>query len=216
MGIRVGRADDNNNSNPRAPGSQRSSGFTLLELLAALTIAAILLAIATPSFSEFRLNARITSAANDLLAAVQHARTEAAKRQQPVSLCVLQNPVGEQPACAGESLEQLAAQGWLVFVDPNRDCARAAADPVINITSRVGADDGLTSQATGGCISFAPNGFLLQANTGFVLCDRRAMRTTGSGETYARGIALSPSGAARITRDAAHINDVMGFTCPSS
>jgi type IV fimbrial biogenesis protein FimT len=216
MGIRVGRADQNKNSNARASCSLRSPGFTLPELMVALTIAALLLAIATPSFRDFRLNSRITSAANDLLAAVQHARTESAKRQQPVSLCVLQNPAGEQPVCSGAALDQLATQGWLVFVDPNRDCTREPADPIVRTTSRAGSDDGVTSRAVGTCISFGPNGFLLQPNAGVVLCDRRAMGTAGNGETHARGVALSPSGSARITRDASHITGVMGLTCPSS
>jgi type IV fimbrial biogenesis protein FimT len=214
MGISVGGADKKNNTNTRAPRSGGSPGFTLPELMVALVIAALLLAIATPSFSEFRLNARMTSAANDLLAAVQQARTEAAKRQQPVSLCALQNPAGAEPVCSGAALDTLAAQGWLVFVDPNRDCARVAGtDPVILVRSRVQAGDGLTSQAVGNCISFGPNGFLLQPNVAVVLCDRRAMRTQGgSGETFARGIALTPSGAARITRDASQF---MGLICPT-
>lgn len=213
MGIFVGGADKKNNQNARAPrfGPQ---GFTLPELLIAIVIAALLLAIATPSFSEFRLNARITSAANDLLAAVQQARTEAAKRQLPVSLCALQNPAGAEPVCSGGALDTLAAQGWLVFVDANRDCARVAgADPVILVASRAQADDGVTSQAVGNCISFGPSGFLLQPNVAVVLCDRRGMRTQGSsGQTYARGVALTPSGAARITRDASQF---MGLTCPA-
>jgi type IV fimbrial biogenesis protein FimT len=206
MGIFVGRADNKNNTR----------GFTLIELLTALLIAAVLLAVATPSFSEFRLNARMTSAANGLLAAVQQARTEAAKRQQAVSLCALQNPVvGDQPACSGAALDRLDDQGWLVFVDPNRDCARTAADPVVNVTSRAGANDGITTLAVGNCISFGPNGFLVQTDAAVVLCDRRGMRTQGSsGLTYARGIALSRSGGARITRDAAQITTTMGLVCP--
>ncbi len=214
MGIFVGGADKKNNTNTRAPRSVPSRGFTLLELMVALMIAALLLAIATPSFSEFRLNARMTSAANDLLAAVQHARTEAAKRQSPVSLCAVQNPPGDDPVCSGGDLDALAAEGWLVFVDPDRDCARVAGtDPVILVASRADAGDGVTAQAVGDCISFGPNGFLLQPNVAIVLCDRRGMRTQGaSGQTFARGITLTPSGAARITRDASQF---MGLTCPT-
>ena len=57
-----------------------SSGFSVIELMIALLIAAIVLAMGAPSFTEFRKNNRLTGNANDFLGAVQTARTEAIKR----------------------------------------------------------------------------------------------------------------------------------------
>jgi type IV fimbrial biogenesis protein FimT len=216
MGIFVGGADKKKNTKTRAPLSKGSPGFTLFELVVVMLIASILFAVATPSFSEFRLNSRMTSAANNLLAAVQVARTEAAKRQQAVSVCALQNPpAGTNSVCSGAPLSAVGAQGWLVFVDPNRDCARVVGDVVISVSSRANADDGITSQAAGNCVTFGPNGFLVQPDVAVLLCDRRGMGTDPeNGLTYARGVALSPSGSARITRDFVQIRDTLRLACP--
>ena len=86
----------------------RSHGFTIIELLVTLAIAALILGLAAPSFNEFRRNGRLTGTANDFLGAVQLARTEAIKRQQPVSICATANPTSPAATCA---LGNFAA-GW--------------------------------------------------------------------------------------------------------
>ena len=45
----------------------REKGFTLLELMVTVSIAAILLAVGVPSYITFIDNNRVTSQANDLL-----------------------------------------------------------------------------------------------------------------------------------------------------
>src|SRR5262245_47582960 len=99
MGSRtaVGRADNNNIPGPRlqgaySPARTLSAGFTLFELLLVLVIVAIILGLGSPSFTDFRRNSRLTSAANDLLIANQLARTEAIKRQTTVSICPSEAP----------------------------------------------------------------------------------------------------------------------------
>ena len=202
MGIRVGRAD-NNIKNVCARSRWPAAGFTLLELLTAVLIAALLLAITTPNFAEFRRNARMTAAANDLLAALQVARSEAARRQQPVSLCAAVDAGIEEPVCSGESLAKLPERGWIIFADPNADCARVAdpaVEPVIRVREAFG-ESSFTARATSACISFASNGFLrFGPSVGVLFCDDRGMKLQG-GLTVARGLTLSPSGSARVTRD---------------
>lgn len=64
------------------------SGFTLIELLITVVIAAVLAALAAPSLAAFLKNNRLTSATNDLLGDLAVARSEAAKRGSPVTICV--------------------------------------------------------------------------------------------------------------------------------
>src|SRR5689334_11426588 len=47
-----------------APMKQRNSGFTLMELMVVLAIAAIIVGLGAPNFNRFRLNSRLTNHAN--------------------------------------------------------------------------------------------------------------------------------------------------------
>ncbi|MDF3834617.1 GspH/FimT family pseudopilin [Cupriavidus basilensis] len=61
-------------------------GFTLIELIATVTIAAILMAIATPYFRDFISGQRIRAAGYDIVAALIYARSEAIKRDSGVTV----------------------------------------------------------------------------------------------------------------------------------
>lgn len=93
----------------------QSRGFTLLELMVVLVIAGVLFGIGVPAMGDFLRNARMNAAANDLLAAMYVARTEAIKRRTPVTLCSSANPNAAAPTCAASPL----LTGWFVFVDNN-------------------------------------------------------------------------------------------------
>src|ERR1700722_10336280 len=67
---------------PRAAGlieSARAAGFTLLELLITMSIAAILLTLAVPSFRYVTNSNRIAGEVNGLLGDLQFARAERVK-----------------------------------------------------------------------------------------------------------------------------------------
>ena len=61
-------------------------GFTLVELLITVSIAAILMGIAAPSFSSFVSAQRVRTASFDLTSTLIHARSEALKRNANVTL----------------------------------------------------------------------------------------------------------------------------------
>lgn len=65
---------------------RRQSGFTLIELIVVLTVSAILVGLAAPSFREFTAGQRVKNAAFDLAAAMLLARSEAVKRNASVSV----------------------------------------------------------------------------------------------------------------------------------
>lgn len=65
----------------------RQRGFTLLEMMTALAIAAILTVIAIPMFRDSSLRNTLTVQSNDLVAGALTARSEAIKRRASVSLC---------------------------------------------------------------------------------------------------------------------------------
>lgn len=65
------------------PGT-RPSGFTLIELMVAVALLAILTVAALPSFNELRQRTLLKGAAEQLLSIVANARFEAVKRNQAV------------------------------------------------------------------------------------------------------------------------------------
>lgn len=62
------------------------AGFTLVELLAVVTILSIAMAMAAPSFASFSSNQRLRGAATDLVTTLLAARSEAIKRNAQVTV----------------------------------------------------------------------------------------------------------------------------------
>lgn len=87
------------------------SGLTLIELVVTIAIAAILVAVAVPNFQQSFVNNRLTTGANDLVAAMSTARAESIKRGARVSVC----RTTDAKTCASGSADW--SSGWIVFVD---------------------------------------------------------------------------------------------------
>lgn len=62
-------------------------GFTLIELLVTISVVAILLAVAVPSFRTVLQNNRMTTQVNELLSDINFARSEAIKRRSNITIC---------------------------------------------------------------------------------------------------------------------------------
>ena len=113
-----------------------SRGFTLVELLTTVTVAAILLSLAVPSFGNFVRNNRLLTKENDFVTSINLARSEAIRRGNRVTVC----KSSDQVSCAGSGGWD---QGWIVFVDVNDDGVVTAPD-----TNVLRVHDGLTGNLT--------------------------------------------------------------------
>jgi len=96
---------------------RKQFGFTLLELMVAMVILFILIAIGVPSFNGLIKDSRLRTTTNKLLMDINFARSEAVKRGARVSLCRSANPVAGTPSCGGTT--EVWTSGWIVFVDEN-------------------------------------------------------------------------------------------------
>ena len=102
----------------------RSRGFSLIELMMAVAVAAILLALASPNFQQAIGKTRLASAASELTGAVQLARAEAIRNNRRVTLC---------RSVDGSNCDSSSSSwpGWIVFVDLNGDGVRGNNEPIV-------------------------------------------------------------------------------------
>lgn len=87
---------------------QKQSAFTLIELMVAIAVLAIVITIAIPAFNNLLSSNRLSGQANEVLAGLALARTEAIKQNQEMVFCHSTN--GTTCSAAPAS----GWQGWLV------------------------------------------------------------------------------------------------------
>lgn len=159
-------------------GSFGGAGLSLVELLTALAIVAILGGLGSANYGGVIGRSRVTTEAGDLLHAIELTRSEATKRNVRVTLL---------PA-AGDW-----AAGWTVFIDGNGNRQVDAGEAVIHSHSRLRPSTRVTANTTPGYIAFGGSGMPQQYSGAFLaatltLCD------TGT----SRSIVLAKSGRPRI------------------
>ena len=88
------------------------TGFTLLELMVTISIMAILLAIALPSFQGSLRSNRVATTSNELLASLSLARSEGIKSTRGGGVCASAN---------GTSCGADWNQGWMVWTEKDGD-----------------------------------------------------------------------------------------------
>lgn len=69
-------------------------GFTLIELIVAIAVAAILLTVAVPSLTKLIRDNRVTSQTNELVSLINLARNEAIRRNKSIDVDLISNADG--------------------------------------------------------------------------------------------------------------------------
>ena len=194
---------------------KKYSGFTLIELMVALAVVAILISVGLPKMSVFFKGNRMVTNANDLLSGLYVARSEAIKRNSRVSICKSTNAGDAAPKCAtgAEGWDE----GWFVFVE-GRDEGNIFGDytPSDGAILRVntGAEGSNVTITAGDAgidkyVSFTSRGAPKLRNgrsqSGvFRVCDDRGI-TNAAGGVVARGVMLNATGRVRVTKSATRI-----------
>jgi type IV fimbrial biogenesis protein FimT len=175
-------------SRPNASLGGGSRGFTLIELMVAIMVLAVLLGIAVPSFRDAALGSRLTAYANDLVASAQIARSEAIKRNASVLLCASEDGA----ECGTDAGWEV---GWIVVAsrqvpaaDPD-DPPETVFDVVLQRQPPLSSDFLVRAGAVTS-ISFPPTVVGVDPTPTFTVCraspvgsQERQVRITSSGST---------------------------------
>ncbi len=168
---------------------RRESGFTLIEMMIAIGLTAILVAIAAPALDSFVTGARQTGAINDFVSSMHIARSTAIATNSRVTICA---------SASGTDCEAVSwNQGWIVFSDLNSNQAVDVNESIIAQSEGV---EGFSIQSGefGQFLMYRPNGRVMNAsingNSGqFEVCDDR-------GSNYAKVMIIDLSGRPRTSK----------------
>jgi type IV fimbrial biogenesis protein FimT len=163
----------------------KQTGFTLIELMVTIAVLGILLSIAIPSFQNMMFSNRITAQANQVITALNYARSEAVKRAATATVCSTNGGV----ACAGSTNW---TTGWMVFADTDGDGTVDGGEAVLRVWPAL--DGGNTLNAGAHLrVTFTATGFATGFNDTFRLCDER-------GKDDARAITINAMGRSFVKK----------------
>lgn len=191
-----------------------SRGFTLVELIIAVTLLAILMAMAMPSMRDWIRGIQVRGAAESLRNGVEIARMEALKRNSSVSFWMVSDPSSKVPGAS--CVLSSSSGGWVVsVVDPTSAC-NAAPDLSVSpqLVQRSGGlenPDGLTIAAVNAAGSAATqinfNG-LGQVQNAADAIQTINVRSSASGDgTRALRVQVEAGGAVRMCDPAVGSSD---------
>lgn len=172
-------------------------GFTLIELMVTVAIAAVLMLVAVPSLTAFRRNAELTSVANTVIGSMNAARGEAMKRNLSALVVPLDNGANWNA-------------GWVAFVDKSATQTRsydAAAEGIVATQQPVPAGIAVTGNGTAAgavpYIMFDGSGFSRTKAGGFgalALQIRRTDVTAAEQPEQTRFVIVSSTGRVRVCK----------------
>jgi type IV fimbrial biogenesis protein FimT len=180
--------------------TETSKGFTLVELMVTIAIAGILVGIAIPSFTSIISSNRLTTSANELVTALNLARSEAVKRGRSVTVRKVDDKSRTHlgvTTWASANWEQ----GWDVFTDVNENGEfDTGNDELLKTYAALSASYTLRGNNFSNFIRFTPSG---QSNTNgsFVICNNSDGNNTPEANT-SRLIIVNSIGRVRMGLDA--------------
>jgi|GEM_PF-108879 type IV fimbrial biogenesis protein FimT len=183
---------------PAVAWRDQCRGFTLIEMMATMAIAMVLMTMAVPNFVPIINDNRLAVQANDLVAALALARSQAYSRRCNVVVC----KSSDQENCSTNQVVEWE-DGWIVFVDQNNNRTKQDNEIILRRSSGLHGENTLRPDAVfSNYIAFVADGRSIGNGSTepptqgrFTLCDSR-------GAEHARVVEISPIGRARADPDA--------------
>jgi type IV fimbrial biogenesis protein FimT len=152
-----------------------------------VAVVVIIAAVAVPGMHRLIRDNRILTTANDFVAAINRARSEAIKHKARMTMC----PANDQPDKCGAAGW---ANGWIVFEDNNSDGKRDVGETIVMtrnplLTSTLLAAVGFDGNQ---CLQISGTGALV--NTTGLGNDFMKVCQSGESGNYSRVVVVSPNG----------------------
>lgn len=176
---------------------QSGSGFTLVELMVVVTLVALVLTLAAPSFARLASAAAISSGVNQFLADMRFARSEAIRRGGGVILCRSDEPESSEPTCSESTAAQGWASGWIVFYDLDGNGERNTGEYLLRIQARHSGIDTIATAGTPSRFRFGATGRLIAPGPVASLHFGNSNLPTD----IRRVVCVNPGGRARVAGD---------------
>lgn len=169
-----------------ARGRRAHGGYTLMELLVALALLALLAMAGVPALGTLVERSRVASATTAMAVSLANARMRAVESATPYTLC---------PSASGQDCDHGGdwSRGWIAYADLDRSGQREAPEVVADRVAapapaqvRVQSTQGRTR------LVFQPDGSAGGSNVTFEFC------ALGAGARTVRQIVVSNVGRARL------------------
>ncbi|MEJ2466261.1 MAG: GspH/FimT family protein [Candidatus Thiodiazotropha sp.] len=161
-------------------------GFTLLELLTTLALAALLLTITVPALNSLSARNQQTAEINRFIRHLQLARSHAVKTGRDHVLC----PSSNMTDCRGNAHWE---QGYILFQDSDSDGNRSPSESLLQVSKPMG-NIGIAMQSTSGrkAVIYRADGHSAGSNLTLTFCDPE-------NDIAPKAVIVSNTGRARVS-----------------
>ncbi len=163
----------------------KSDGLTLIDVVVTLSVAAIVMSVAVPSYNTMTLDSRRSTTINRLIADLNLARSEAVKRGVDISICKTEDGV----SCNSSINREGWSSGWIVFLDENGDGTSSSGEK-LKVFQESGSFYSWEADFDEVVFSYQSNGFNSN-NMIFTYCDKR-------GSEYSKKLTIMRVGRPRL------------------
>lgn len=164
---------------------KHSRGLTVIELMVALAVLAVIATTAVPAMGRFVEQQRLTATANTLVGHLQFARGQAISNNTLVAAC----PSSDGASCTGGNRWE---DGWIIYLDPDKAGQPAEPEDVLRVVDA--RPEHVMHSGGRYRVRFKASGVAYGTNLTIRVCTR------GNPEA-ARAVIVSNPGRVRATRD---------------
>ena len=174
----------------------RQSGMTLIELMVAVAIVGILLAIGIPSIRDMSETEALRSHTNTFFSTLRYARSEAIRNRAQVVICPSNNSESASPSCSNGDADPWEP-GWIIFVNRDGDPDYSfdiGADTLLRVQGPITTSGGIAKLSSPNKLVYRSTGLLKIGGSSSFTFNTKSMNLAQK-----KRICIALSGRARIS-----------------